>query len=449
MNAKLSIREKVGFSLGDTAGNFVYQSVVLLLAYYYTDVYGLEAATVTAIFLFVRIFDAITDPLMGAIVDRTNSRWGKYRPFLLFLCVPYAVMSVVVFTVPDLDMEGKILYAYATYAGLMVLFTATNIPYFALGSVMTADPKERVSMNSYRFVAATGGGLVVTALLIPLADFLGKGDKALGYRLAMTVMAVLSVMLFLVCFGSTRERVKPANVGLRDIQSDLMQVFRNDQWVLLGLAVFVMVTAQTVKGTTGVYYLTYYADDAASLVPLFLSLWMIGGMLGSAFANRLTLLICKKRAWVMLCLISAVLSAATYLIAPSWIAVIMGMQFFVGFFNQMMAPLIFSTMAEVTDYGELKNKRRLDGLISSFTLFSLKVGLALGGGLATHLLAGYGYLSGGVDQSAETVSGILVVFTLVPAVGFVATAVILQRMKLSSDVVEENAARLRALRAEE
>lgn len=209
-----------------------------------------------------------------------------------------------------------ILYAYIIYAMLIVLFTATNIPYFALGSVMTADPKERVSLNSYRFVAATCGGLVVTALLMPLADFLGDGDKATGYRLAMMVMAALSIVLFVICFFSTKERVKPVNTGFKDFKSDLKQVFKNDQWRLLGLAVFIMVTAQTVKATSGVYYLTYYAENAAAKVSLFLSLWMIGGMLGSALANKLTTIMCKKRAWVLLCFISAILSAATYLVAP-------------------------------------------------------------------------------------------------------------------------------------
>lgn len=445
---RLSINEKVGFSLGDMAGNFVYQSVVLLLAFYYTDVYGLDAATVTAIFLFVRIFDALTDPIMGIIVDRNESRWGKYRPFLLFLCVPYAVSSVLVFTVPDLSIEGKTIYAYVTYAVLMMLFTATNIPYFALGSVMTSSPKERVSLNSYRFVAATGGGLIITAGVIPLADYLGAGDKAVGYQQAMAVMAVLSVILFIICVYSTKERVKSINTGKMNYKQDIKQVFANDQWRLLGLAVFIMVTAQTVKATTGVYYLTYFADNAATMVSLFLSLWMIGGMLGSALANKLTTLMCKKNAWVMLCLVSAGLSSFTYFIPSDQLYFILVMQFFVGFCNQMIAPLIFSTMAEVTDYGELQNKRRLDGLISSFTLFSLKVGLAVGGAMATYLLAVYGYQSGGVAQSEETVQGILNIFTLVPALGFVITAAILHKMKLTSAVVKENAERLKTLRAD-
>ena len=344
--------------------------------------------------------------------------------------------------VPDASMQGKILYACVTYGLLMLLFTATNIPYFALGSVMTADAEERVSLNSYRFVAATGGGLAVTAGLVPLADFLGGDDKATGYQQAMTIMAGLSVILFLLCFLATKERVKPVNTGSKGLIGDLKQVFQNDQWRLLGLAVFVMVTAQTIKATTGIYYLTHFASDAGHLVALFLSLWMIGGMIGSALAQPLTKLVCKKKAWVYLCLIGAALSALTYFIAPHWTTGILVMNFFIGLTNQMMAPLIFSTMAEVTDYGELQFQRRLDGLISSFTIFSLKLGLAVGGSFAAFLLSMHGYESGGVEQSEEAVRGILTVFTIVPAVGLVATAIILHQLKLSSTVVKENADKL-------
>ncbi|MCJ8294596.1 MAG: MFS transporter [Colwellia sp.] len=448
MGHKLSTKEKVGFSLGDMAGNFVYQSVVLLLAFYYTDVFGLDAVTVTSIFIFVRIFDAVTDPIMGVLIDRNNSRWGKYRPFLLFLCVPYAIVSVLVFTVPDLGIEGKTIYAYVTYALLMLLFTATNIPYFALGSVMTSSVKERVSLNSYRFVAATGGGLIITACVLPLADVLGDGDKALGYQQAMIVMAVLSVVLFIICFSSTTERVKPINKDNCGFISNVKQVLKNDQWRLLGLAVLVLVSAQTVKATSAIYYITYYAEDAKTMVAWFLSIWMIGGMLGSAFANKLTLVMCKKNAWVLLCLISALLSVFTYFVAASAFYLIFIIQFFVGFFNQMMAPLITSFMAEVTDYGELKNKNRQDAVIASFTLSSLKVGVAIGGASATYLLSVYGYQSGGVAQSEETISGILTIFTLVPAIGFVITGVIIHQMKLDKKTVEQNEMLLQNLRAE-
>lgn len=446
MNVKLSVKEKVGFSLGDMAGNFVYQSVVLLLAFYYTDVFGLDPVTVTGIFVFVRFLDAITDPIMGVLVDRNNSRWGKFRPFLLFLCVPYAAASVLVFTVPDLGIEGKTLYAYVTYAVLMLLFTATNIPYFALGSVMTSSVTERVSLNSYRFVAATGGGLIVTAGVLPLTEILGDGDVAVGYQQAMIVMAVLSIILFLICFATTTERVKPVTTDKGNIRNELKLVLKNDQWRLLGLAVLVLVTSQTIKGTLFAYYINYYAKDAGIALSLFLSVWMVGGMIGSAFSSTLTQFMCKRDAWVMLCLVSAGLSTLTYFISNDAMLMILVMQFFVGLFNQMMAPLITSFMAEVTDYGELKNNTRQDGLIASLTIFTLKIGLGIGGAVATYLLAVYDYQSGGVAQSEQTISGILLIFTLIPAVGFVITGWIINKFKLDSKTVKENELRLAELR---
>ncbi|UTW45456.1 MFS transporter [bacterium SCSIO 12696] len=447
MTAKLKIREKIGFSLGDMAGNFVYQSVLLLLAFYYTDVYGLSAATVAGIFLFVRVFDAVTDPLMGMLADRTKTRWGRYRPYLLFLCVPYATASILVFTVPDMSLNGKTIYAYVTYAVLMLLFTATNIPYFGLGSTMTADPDERVSLNSYRFAAATGGGLLITTLVIPMADWFGGDNKAVGYQQAMMVMAALSVILFLITFASTKERVKPANTGASGYKDDLKQIFKNDQWRLMALTVLIMVTAQTIKATTGIYYITYYAENAAAMVTLFLSLWMVGGIIGSSLASSVAKHICKKTAWMILCFVCAFMSAITYLIDASSLVWIMVAQFMVGFFNQMMAPMLTSIMADVTDYGELKNKRRIDGLVASFTVGILKVGLAIGGAVATGLLAVFGYQSGGVDQNADTVSGILIIFTLAPAVFFVVCGFIVRAMKLDKETVAENSRKLEELRA--
>ena len=447
MDVKLSFKEKVGFSLGDMAGNFVYQSVLLLLAYYYTDVYGLSAAVVASIFLTVRVFDAITDPLIGLLVDRTETRWGKFRPYLLFLCVPYALVSVLVFTVPDLSENGKELYAYITYAVLMLLFTATNIPYFALGSVMTSDPKERVSLNVYRFVAAGFGGLIVTALLLPLADFLGGEDKAIGYRQAMMVLAVLSVFLFVICFASTKERVKPTKSGYTNILGDLKQVFGNDQWRLLGLVVLLMVTSHTLKNTLALYYLNYYVEDAESLKSVFLSFMIGGGILGVAAAGTVAKYMCKKQAWVLICYVNAVIAALPYFVAPQHVQVAIFINALHGFAYGMMAPYIFSTMAEVTDYGELKYKRRLDGLIASFTLFGLKVGLAIGGALAAYLLSVYGYQSGGVAQAQSTVDGILQTYTFVPAAGFVVTAILISKMTLTSEVVKNNAEQLQLLRA--
>ncbi len=213
----------------------------------------------------------------------------------------------------------------------MMLFTAINIPYFSLGSVITSDPEERVSLNSYRFVAATAGGLIITACVIPLAGILGGEDKATGYSQAMMVMAFISVILFFICFASTKERVKPQNQGRKNIKGDIAQVLGNDQWRLLAIAILILVTAQTIKGTMAAFYINYYVENAATLLALFLSVWMVGGMLGSALAKPLTNKFCKKRLWVSVCAISAILLALTFLIGPTNLYMIIVMQFFVDF----------------------------------------------------------------------------------------------------------------------
>ena len=440
---QVGLIEKIGYGLGDTAGNFVYQSVLLLLGFFYTEVYGLNATTVASIFLVVRIVDAVTDPLMGAMVDRTNTKWGKYRPYLLILCVPYALASVLVFTVPDFGPQGKVVYAYATYITLMLLFTATNIPYGSLTGVMTSDPEERASINATRFMFATGGGLIVTSLVLPLTSL--WDDPAIGYRNAMILMAILSIILFVICFATTKERVKGVN-GKEENHSvikDLKLVLKNDQYRLVALATLLMVIAQTIKNTTQLYYITIYVEDAVKYSALFLSIWMVGGMIGAQLASKLLDVMDKKRAYTMLLYICAVASALSFIIGNTNIMLIMVLQFFVGFFNQMIAPIWFTFTADSVDYGELKFKRRIDGLTLSFTLFALKLGLSVGGAIAMTIMGYYGYRSGGVAQTEQATQGI------VPAIVFVATALVVGLFKLNSKTINENALKLEAIRAQE
>ncbi len=441
---QVGLIERIGYGLGDTAGNFVYQSVLLLLGYFYTEIYGLSTTVVASIFLVVRVFDAITDPLAGAMVDRTHTRWGKYRPYLLLLSVPYALASVLVFTVPDWDMQGKEIYAYATYATLMLLFTATNIPYGALTSVMTSDPGERASINATRFMFATGGGLIVTSLVIPLTNF--WDNPATGYRNAMIIMASLSVILFVICFATTRERVKPVQDKKSSFFNDLKFIVKNDQYRLVALATLLMVTGQTIKNTTQLYYITIYVEGGEAYSALFLSIWMVGGMIGAQLASKLLAFMDKKKAYIMLLLVSAFMSAISLVAGNSNIILIMVIQFFVGFFNQMIAPIWFTFTADAVDYGELKFKRRIDGLTLSFTIFSLKLGLSVGGALAMFLLGNFGYESGGVVQTAKATTGILWVFSIAPAMVFVLTALLVGFFKLNSKAIAKNAMALENIR---
>jgi len=444
---QVGLLEKIGYGLGDTAGNFVYQSVLLLLGFFYTEIYGLSTTTVATIFLVVRIVDAVTDPLMGALVDRTNTKWGKYRPYLIILAVPYAIASVLVFTVPDLGPEGKVIYAYATYTTLMLLFTATNIPYGALTGVMTSDPKERASINATRFMFATGGGLIVTSLVLPLTTY--WSDPAIGYRNAMILMGILSVILFVICFATTKERVKGLSIEKEkgNFIRDIKFVFKNDQYRLIALATLFMVSAQTIKNTTQLFYITIYVEDAVAYSALFLSIWMIGGMIGAQLAIKVLDRMDKKKAYILLLYICAIMSVISYFVGNTNIILIMVIQFFVGFFNQMIAPIWFTFTADAVDYGELKFHKRMDGLTLSFTLFSLKLGLSIGGALALTIMGYYGYVSGGVEQSLKATNGILFVFAIVPAIVFVATALIVKMFKLNSKTISTNALKLQELRS--
>ncbi|WP_298288809.1 MFS transporter [uncultured Lutibacter sp.] len=444
---QVGLLEKIGYGLGDTAGNFVYQSVLLLLGFFYTEIYGLSTTIVATIFLVVRVVDAVTDPLMGAIVDRTNTKWGKYRPYLIILAVPYAIASVLVFTVPDLGPEGKVIYAYATYTTLMLLFTATNIPYGALTGVMTSDPKERASINATRFMFATGGGLIVTSLVLPLTTY--WSDPAIGYRNAMILMAILSVILFVICFATTKERVKGlvSEKGKGNFIRDIKFVFKNDQYRLVALATLLMVSAQTIKNTTQLFYITIYVEDAVTYSALFLSIWMIGGMIGAQLATKVLDIMDKRKAYIMLLYICAIMSAISYFVGNTNIILIMVIQFFVGFFNQMIAPIWFTFTADAVDYGELKFFKRMDGLTLSFTLFSLKLGLSIGGALALTIMGYYGYVSGGVEQTLKATNGILFVFAIVPAIVFVLTALVVSLFKLNSKTIALNAVKLQELRA--
>ena len=201
--SKISVKEKIGYGLGDAASNIIFQTVMTFLAFFYTDVFGISAAAVGTLFLSVRVLDAITDPVMGNLADRTETRWGSYRPYLLWLAVPFGVISCLTFTTPDFSDSGKVIYAYFTYAALMVIYTAINIPYCALGGVLTSNPSERVSIQSYRFAFASLAGILITATTLPLVDYFGQGDKASGYQMTMLLMSILGIILFWLCFATT------------------------------------------------------------------------------------------------------------------------------------------------------------------------------------------------------------------------------------------------------
>ena len=479
----VSTKEKIGYGLGDTASNVVFQTVVNFLAFYYTDIYGISPATVGTMFLAVRVMDAVTDPIMGAICDRTNTRWGRFRPYMLWLAIPFGASAVITFTTPDLADTGKIVYAYITYAVLMLMYTAVNIPYCALGGVMSDDSKERVSIQSWRFVGGMAGGLVVTACTLPLVKFFGSGNDQLGYQLAMALMASIAIVLFFICFASTRERVTASRGTTSDsVLGDLASLWTNDQWRLLALINFVLLIGVVMRGSVTIYYVNYVMQSPGSATP-FLTLGMVGGLIGSLIAGRIAdgfnlkavgliggvqlgllllflatgtitmeLFYVGLAAGVVGCVIGAIVSRTMQRIpAFGFLFVLQGLAHFVliwgvndtvsgSFFvfiliamlNQIGVPILWAMMADSVDYGEWKTGHRITGMNFSANLFALKMGVALGGAGAGWILAFYDYVPNAA-QSARAIDGINLAFGVIPGVCALLVAAISRYYVLSDE----------------
>lgn len=432
---QLSRKEKIAYGLGDTASNIIFQTVMLFLTFFYTDIFGIPAAVVGTMFLVVRILDAVTDPLMGALADKTNTRWGKYRPYLLWMALPFGFISVLTFTTPEFQQTGKIIYAYLTYILLMAVYTLINIPYSALGGVLTGDPQQRVSVQGYRFVFGMLGGLIVTACTLPLVEWFGQGDKAKGYQLTMMAMSAFGVILFLLCFAGTKERVAPPAEQKLSFRAGLSSLWQNEPWRILCLAACVLLTGMVLRNTLAIYYVKYFLQRE-DLITLFVTVGMIGNILGCACAQPLSKRVEKVKAYIGLQLIAALICICSYFIPADQPELAMIMFFLWGFFLQMATPLLWAKMADVVDYGQWKTGLRVTGLVYSSIVFFIKFGLALGGALAGWLLAAYGYQAD-TSQTDAARHGILLCFTLYPAIGGILVAIIMRWYPLHSNKVME------------
>ena len=414
---RISPVEKIGYGLGDTASNLVFQTLMLLQAYFYTDIFGISAAAMGTLFISVRVMDAVTDPMMGAICDRTTTRWGKFRPYLLWLCVPFAITCVVTFTTPNLDSTGKLIYAYITYGLLMLVYTAINIPYCALGGVLTPDTRERVSLNSYRFFLATAGGVLVASATLPLVKHLGHGNDQKGYQLAMMIFGILAVFMFLACFLLTKERVVQASFRQTNFWRDIKVLLTNDQWVVIAILNFILLIPIVIRSSAAAYYIKWYAGRK-DLITLFLTTGMVAAMIGAAFASPLARRVSKVKAYILIQVAIFVFSAGLFFVGPDqigWMFVLFGI---VQFFVQMGSPILWAMMADTVDYGEYKTGRRITGLVFSGAIFTQKMGVALGGAILGWLLGYFGYHDISETQVVQPVSavrGIVLLFTIIPA----------------------------------
>jgi GPH family glycoside/pentoside/hexuronide:cation symporter len=480
---KLSVTEKIGYSLGDLAANLIFQTLITYLAFFYTDVFRMPAATAATVIFVVGLLGAfVFTPLVGLLADRTHSRWGKFRPWILWTAIPFGVLSILAFTTPELSERGKVIYAFVTYSALMLVYAANNLPYAALSGVLTGSMEQRNSLSSYRFVAVMIAQLIIQALLLPLVLILGDGDKVRGFENTMMLFAVLGTIFFLITFFTTRERIVPPPEEKSSIGQDLSDLVRNRPWVvMLALTILVFMTL-ALKGGMYVYYFQYYlsAPDMAAfldrigfnafiaglnalLVGIGLSefqwpkdaptsafsLFNAGGIIfmivGIGFSKRLADRFGKRDVFGAALFVSTLFVLGFVVYPPDAIGVVFLSQILHGFFYGITIPLLWAMIADVADYSEWKNRRRATAIIFSAMLCGLKIGLSIGGALVAGILAHYGYVAGAPAQAADTIDGIRLAVSLYASIPFLLSVALLLfyeiNKPLESRIEQELAAR--------
>jgi len=426
---RLSIKEKVGYSLGDAASNLYFQTFVVFLPIFYTDVFGISASAMGTMLLVTRIFDAVNDPIMGMIADRTNTRWGKFRPYMLWVAVPFAVAGVLAFTTPNFSPTGMLVYAYITYMLLIVAYTAMNVPYAALMGVITPNSAERTEVSSYRFVAAFVGQYIIGVTALGLVGYLGGGNEQLGWQLTFVVYGLLAIVLLFLTFFLTRERVQPSTTQQGTVGEDMKDLFRNVPWMLIGAATIFQLTYIVMRGSATPYYFRYFVEAQefsflgmsfdmgyAGLTSSFLAVGTTATIVGAVCTKLFTKFADKKFVYGGFLISSATLSGFFFFVGPSDIMVMFVLNALVSFFFGSVSVLQWTIYTDAADYGEWKFHRRATGLIMAASLFALKLGLTLGGAIVGWILAGYGFVEGGVAQSETTLSGIRLLMSLFPAI---------------------------------
>jgi GPH family glycoside/pentoside/hexuronide:cation symporter len=409
---RLSFVEKLAYGLGDTASNFYFQFFNLFLVYYYTDIFGLAPKVVGTMMVALRVFDAVMDPAMGIIADHTNTRWGKFRPYVLWAALPYGVAGYIMFLNPNLTQEGKLVYAYLTYGLMWVAYTAINIPYSALMGVMSPSSEERTSLSAFRFICAFVGQFLIVQLVVPLKKALGGGSEAEGIRYTMLIFSVVSVALFLFTFAKTRERVAPPVNQKGAFWADLLNLLRNRPWVTLFFsALFTLINA-AVRGGSIIYFFKYVVRDESKFTFYATSgsIAFIAGAVCTKFflsmGDRRTLMIVLSGA-------NALLMAAFYLVDPHANTTLVVLNVLASFVVGPTPAILWSMYADTADFGEWKFGRRTTGLVFSASVFSQKVGLAIGTGALGWILAYYGFVAN-TDQPVATMNGIRMMFSVIP-----------------------------------
>ncbi|MET0410311.1 MAG: MFS transporter [Polyangiaceae bacterium] len=422
-SSRLSLREYVGYAVGDTASNLFFTTFNVFLTYYYVDVWGLAAVAVAQMMLIVRFTDAVADPVMGMIADRTETRWGKFRPYILWMAIPYGVAGYLIFANPTLGPSGKLLYAYATYTLMLFAYTGINVPYSSLLGVLSPSSETRTIASSFRFVGAFGGGLLVSLLVRPLVKELGGTDEVRGFQMTMAIFAVLSVILFWITFATTKERVTPPPGQKSHAWGELKELGKNRPWVILLVAAVFSTSFIAMRAGSTIFYFKYVVGDDGSpilfgrldRVTIFLATGSACMMLGTACLGLFARMADKRTLAVALTMTTAVAFTLFYVLPPDNFPLLLVVNCLGTFAMGPTSALVWAMYADVADYGEWKFGRRSTGLVYSASLFALKTGTMVAGALLPLFLDHFGFVRN-VQQSEGALLGILLAFSIVPGV---------------------------------
>jgi len=444
-NQKLSFKEKVGYSLGDTASHFVWDMVGFWLLFFYTDVYGISAAAAGTIMLVARFWDMAIDPIIGVISDRTNTRWGKFRPYILFGAIPYAVLAILTFTTPNFGEMGKIIYAGATYVLLMTAYAFINLPYSALGAVMTDDTYERAGLNTYRFIAGFTGQFVVTGLALTLAEFFGGGNKAQGFQYTVFLFAVISLVFFFITFQTTKERVQPPKAQKNSLKEDFRNLLANKAWRILAIVGIISFIMFAMQNAAIAYYFKYYLGRENN-VQLFNVIGTVALIVALPFSKPLAKRFGNRNVFIGSSLISGVFFMLIYLPGVTDIYTIYSFNIIAKMAYAPAVPLLWTMIADSADYGEWKTGRRATGLYFSAAVFAQKAGWGIGAAIAGWILTASNFVPN-VAQTETAITGIKLLVSIIPGVLYMSCALFMIFYKIDSKTTDLMKSDLDAKRA--
>ena len=448
----IKLTEKIGYGFGDMASSMFWKLFGAYLMIFYTDVFGLPAAVVGTMFLITRIWDSAFDPIVGVVADRTHSRWGKFRPYLLWLAVPFGIIGILTFVTPDWSPTGKLIYAYVTYSLMMMIYSDIKVPYASLLGVMSPNPKERNTLSTYRMTFAYIGSFIALLLFMPLVNFFSGNSKELadqqtGWTLAVVVIAILCIVLFFGCFAWTKERVKPIKETQNPLKEDLKDLFKNKPWwILLGAGVAALVFNSIRDGAT-VYYFKYFVveEDYATvsffgmsfvLSGLYLALGQAANIIGVIAAAPVSNRIGKRNTYMWAMIIATVLSVILYWFDKEDLIWMFVFQALISVCAGSIFPLLWSMYADCADYSELKTGNRATGLIFSSSSMSQKFGWAIGTAVTGWLLGFFGFQANAV-QSEEAISGIKMFLSFLPAIGTILSVVFISMYPLTENKMKD------------